>query len=908
MIQDMELVEARAKLSAEEQIGLEDLENKEWLESLEYVLRTAGRDRAVALLEGLERYAYLHGVQLSYKLQTPYINTIPVGHQPEYPGNLELEQRIANILRWNTVAIVQQANKKADGIGGHISTYASIAELMEMGFNHFFRGRDAGVERDLVFYQGHMSPGVYARSFLEGRFSADDLSKFRRDLTGGPGRIVTSYPHPWLMPDYWEFPTVSMGLGPLQAIYQARFMRYLEDRGLKPKSSAKGWAFLGAGEQDEVETLGGLRVAATEELDNLIFVINANLQRLDGPVRGNSKVIQELERIYRGNGWNVIKIVWGSAWDELLAKDTEGVLIERFETLVDGESQRYAAYGAKELREKFFNTPELQKLIEGYSDDQLEILTISRGGHDKRKVYAAYKAATEHRGSPTAIIARTVKGYGLGPTAQAKNVAHQVKKLNLEDLKEARDFLGIPVSDEEIEKTPFYHPGADSPEAKYMLERRKALGGLIPERRVDFPHLNTPDAKFFEEFYAGSGEREISTTMAFVRMLTKLVRHPEVGKYIVPIVPDEARTFGMEGVISSVGIYSPKGQLYTPVDAGTVTVYRESATGQLLQEGINEAGATASFIAAGTAYAHWGIPTIPFYIYYSMFGLQRVGDLIWAAADQRTKGFLLGGTAGRTTLNGEGLQHEDGHSHVQALPVPNMPAYDPAFAYELAVILQDGLERMYKNGEDLFYYLTLMNENYVQPPMPEPREEVRQGILKGIYRFSKSGLKKPKGRVQLLGSGTILNEVIEAAKMLEAYGIAADVWSVTSYKALYFDAIEAARYNRLHPTAKQPRKPFIAQALEGTDGPIIASSAYLKALPALLSGHLDRPIHALGTDGFGRSETREALRDFFEVDRNFVTGAALSALAQDGKIEAKIAAETIKKLGINPERENPHKR
>ena len=886
---------------------MEDLETKEWLESLEYVLRTAGRDRVVTLVEALERYAYKHGVMLPYKLRTPYINTIPADHQPAYPGNMELEQRIANILRWNVVATVQQANKKADGVGGHISTYASIAELMEMGFNHFFRGRDAGIERDLVFYQGHMSPGVYARSFLEGRFSDKDLGKFRRDLLAGPGRIVTSYPHPWLMPDYWEFPTVSMGLGPLQAIYQARFMRYLEDRGLKPQSGAKVWAFLGDGEQDEVETLGGLRVAAYEELDNLIFVINANLQRLDGPVRGNSKVIQELEGIYKGNGWNVIKVVWGGAWDELLTKDTKGVLLERFEQLVDGESQRYAAYGGKELREKFFNTPDLQALIEGYSDDDLEILTLSRGGHDKQKVYAAYKAATEHRGSPTVIIARTVKGYGLGPQAQAKNVAHQVKKLTLEDLKEARDFLGIPIKDEDLEKTPFYHPGPDSPEVKYMLQRRKALGGLIPERQVNFPRLNTPDSAFFEEFYAGSGGREISTTMAFVRMLTKLVRHPEVGKLVVPIVPDEARTFGMEGVISSVGIYSPKGQLYTPVDAGTVTVYRESQTGQLLQEGINEAGATASFIAAGTAYAHWGVPTIPFYIYYSMFGLQRVGDLIWAAADQRTKGFLLGATAGRTTLNGEGLQHEDGHSHVQALPVPNMPAYDPAFAYELAVILEDGLRRMYKDGEDIFYYLTLMNENYVQPAMPEPKEQTKEGILKGLYLFKKSGLKKPKGRVQLLGSGTILNEVIKAAEMLEEYGVAADVWSVTSYKALYYDAIETARTNRLNPGAKA-KLPYVAQCLNATEGPIIASSDYMKVLPEAVSGYLSRPIHTLGTDGFGRSETREALRDFFEVDARNVVVASLAALRSEGKFNTNQVSEAIKKLGLDPKREAPHKR
>ncbi len=906
MVEDRELIAARAGLSAKEQIQLEDLENQEWRESLEYVLRSAGRDRVAQLMEMLENYAYHQGVVIHDKVDTPYVNTISLEHQPPYPGDPLLEERIANILRWNTIAIVQQANKKADGIGGHISTYASIAELMEMGFNHFFRGQDSP-DRDLVFYQGHMSPGVYARSFLEGRLNEHDLGKFRRELLGGPGRGLSSYPHPWLMPDYWEFPTVSMGLGPLQAIYQARFMRYLEDRGLKPKTNAKVWAFLGDGEQDEVETLGGLRVAAYEELDNLVFVVNANLQRLDGPVRGNSKVIQELESVYRGNGWNVIKVIWGSAWDELFARDTEGALLERMEQLVDGESQRYAAYGGKELREKFFNTPALKKLIEGMSDEDLDRLTLSRGGHDNQKIYAAFKAATEHRGSPTVIIARTIKGYRLGPTAQAKNVAHQVKKLTLEDLREARDCLGIPIPDEELEHTPFYHPGPDSPEVRYMLERRKALGGLIPERRVRAYQLNTPDLAFFEEFLTGSGGREISTTMAFVRMLTKLVRHPEVGKYIVPIVPDEARTFGMEGVISSVGIYSPKGQLYTPVDAGTVTVYRESETGQLLQEGINEAGAMCSFIAAGTAYAHYGIPTIPFYIYYSMFGLQRVGDLVWAAGDQRTKGFLLGATAGRTTLNGEGLQHEDGHSHVLALPVPNMPAYDPAFAYELAVILQDGLKRMYQDGEDIFYYITLMNENYPQPPMPEPRDTTREGILRGMYLFKKSELMKPKARVQLLGSGTILNEVIKAAGMLEAYGVAADVWSVTSYKALYYDALETARTNRLNPSSKA-KLCYAAQCLNPTEGPIVAASDYMKVLPDAISGYLNRPIHSLGTDGYGRSETREALRDFFEVDARHVAFSALSALRTEGKINVNTLSEAIKTLGIDPRREQPHKR
>lgn len=904
---DLELVEARAQLSAEAQVALEDLENREWQESLEYVLRTAGRDRVVALLEQLERLAVREGIRLPNRLSNPYINTIPPQLQPAYPGDAALERRIANILRWNTVAIVNQANRASDGIGGHISTYASIAELMEMGFNHFFRGPERGSDRDLVFYQGHMSPGVYSRSFLEGRLSADDLRNFRRELTPGPGRGLSSYPHPWLMPDYWEFPTVSMGLGPIQAIYQARFTRYLEDRGLKPRSTAKVWAFLGDGEQDEPETLGALHLAAREELDNLIFVVNANLQRLDGPVRGNSKIIQELERHYRGMGWHVIKVIWGSAWDALLARDTRGVLIERMEQLVDGESQRYAAYGARELREKFFNTPELQALIAGYTDEQLEELTLSRGGHDSAKVFAAFKAATDHRGSPTVIIARTVKGYGMGPTAQAKNVAHNVKKLTLDDLREAREFLDIPIPDDQLEQTPFFHPGPDSPEVRYMLERRSALGGLIPERQVRTGSIDTPNLEFFDEFLSGSGGREISTTMAFVRMLTKLLRHPVVGKMVVPIVPDEARTFGMEGLISTAGIYSPKGQLYEPVDSGTVTVYRESTTGQILEEGITEAGAMSSFIAAGTAYSHWGLPTIPFYVYYSMFGLQRVGDLVWAAADQRTRGFLMGATAGRTTLNGEGLQHEDGHSHVLALPIPHLMAYDPAFAYELAVILQEGMRRMHHNGEDLIYYITLMNENYVQPPMPEPRQEVQQGILRGIYRFQQSGLKRPKARVQLLGSGTILNEVIEAARLLEGYGVAADVWSVTSYKALYLNAIETARTNRLNPG--QPAQPcYAAQVLNPTRGPIVAASDYLKALPELLSGHLNRPIQALGTDGFGRSESRQALRDFFEVDRNHITLAALSALVADGQFEASVAQKAMQTLGIDPDRPQPHYR
>ncbi|MEN2981725.1 MAG: pyruvate dehydrogenase (acetyl-transferring), homodimeric type, partial [Thermus sp.] len=667
------LKEALQALSAEERARLRQVENREWVESLEYVLRVEGWERAEELLRLLDEYLYLQGYFPENRLSTPYLNTIPREKEPPYPGDLELERRIVNILRWNAAMMVARANKRAEGIGGHISTYASIAELYEVGFNHFFRGPEAGLDRDLVFFQGHSSPGIYARAFLEGRLSEADLENFRREVhppvPGGRG--LSSYPHPWLMPDFWEFPTVSMGLGPIQAIYQARFMRYLEDRGLKPKSSAKVWAFLGDGEHDEPETVGALHLAAREGLDNLVFVVNANLQRLDGPVRGNSKVIQELERLYRGAGWRVIKIVWGAAWDRLIARDREGHLLRRFEALVDGESQRYAAFGGKELRERFFNTPELQALIQGMTDEELTELTRSRGGHDLKKIYAAYKAAVEHRGSPVVILARTIKGYGMGPTAMAKNVAHQVKKLTEEDLKEARAFLGIPVPEERLSELPYYHPGPDSPEVRYLQERRKALGGFVPERRVRFQGgLEVPGEDFFQEFYEGSGGREISTTMAFVRILAKLLRHPTIGKLLVPIVPDEARTFGMEALIAQVGVYSPQGQLYIPVDAGTLTAYKESKEGQILEEGITEAGAMADFIAAGTAYAHWGIPTIPFLITYSMFGLQRIGDLVWAAADQRTRGFLLGATAGRTTLEGEGLQHQDGQSPLYALAAP----------------------------------------------------------------------------------------------------------------------------------------------------------------------------------------------------------------------------------------------
>ena len=901
-----ELIQARKSLSPEESALLEKIENEEWRESLEYVLQTAGPKRVEALFNHLDEYLYLQGVVLKNRLSTPYLNTIPKEKEPPYPGDLELEERIANILRWNVAAMVTRANKKTDGIGGHVSTYASIAELYEVALNHFLRGEGAGLDRDLVFFQGHSSPGIYARAFLEGRLSEADLENFRREVhpPRPEGRGLSSYPHPWLMPEFWEFPTVSMGLGPIQAIYQARFMRYLEDRGLKPKSSAKVWAFLGDGEHDEPETVGALHLAARENLDNLIFVVNCNLQRLDGPVRGNSKIIQELERLYRGAGWNVIKVVWGSAWDRLIAKDKEGHLLRRFEALVDGESQRYAAFGEKELKERFFNTPELKALIQDLTDEELDELTRSRGGHDPLKLFAAFKAAVEHRGSPTVILARTIKGYGMGPTAMAKNVAHQVKKLSLEDLREARDFLKIPIPDEKLPEVPYYHPGPDSEEVRYLLKRREALGGPIPKRTVRFKGgLNVPKEDFFQEFYEGSGGREISTTMAFVRILTKLLRHKEIGKLIVPIVPDEARTFGMEALIAQVGIYSPQGQLYIPVDEGTLTAYRESKEGQILEEGITEAGAMADFIAAGTAYAHFGVPTIPFFILYSMFGLQRVGDLVWAAADQRTRGFIMGATAGRTTLMGEGLQHQDGQSHVYALAVPTLLAYDPAYAYELAVILEEGLRRMYEVGEDVFYYITIENENYVHPPMPEPRPEVKEGILKGLYLFQRSEVEGPG--VQLLGSGPLLPEAVRAAKLLEEFGVAADVWSVTSYKALYLDAIEKERQKRL---MGQDGLPFAVEKLSATEGPIVAVSDYLRVLPNLIRGYLDRPFCSLGTDGFGRSDTREALRDFFEVDARHIALAALGLLVEEGKLEKGRLEEARAAWGLSMTEVPPWKR
>ncbi|MFC4426926.1 pyruvate dehydrogenase (acetyl-transferring), homodimeric type [Deinococcus navajonensis] len=895
----------RAGLPPQERTKLNEVETQEWLDSLAYVLTDAGRRRAAELLEDLDHYAYFHGAPIEFKQNTPYINTIPAEDQPEYPGDLELERRIRNIMRWNAVAMVVKANKKSDGIGGHLSTYASATELLEVGFNHFFRGHGAGPDRDLVFYQGHASPGVYARSFLEGRFDEARLNRFRRELSK-EGEGLSSYPHPWLMPDYWEFPTVSMGLGPIQAIYQARFIKYLENRGLKPQGDAKVWAFLGDGEMDDPQSVGAIRFAAYENLDNLIFVLNANLQRLDGPVRANSKVIQEFEALFRGAGWNVIKVIWDSKWDELLQKDWGGHIVKRFELLVDGESQRYAAFGGKELREHFFNTPELKELISDWSDADLELL--NRGGHDVHKVYAAYASAVKHKGSPTIIIPRTVKGYGLGETAQARNVAHQVKKLEFDALKGLRDLLELPLTDEQVEHLDYYHPGPDSPEVKYVQERRAALGGFIPARQVEYPHPSIPTGEFYEEFSKGSGERAVSTTMAAVSILSKLLRDKQIGKYIVPIVPDEARTFGMDALVPRIGIYSPRGQTYRPVDFGSLMAYKEAKDGQMLEEGITEDGAMASWIAAGTAYAHHGVPTIPFYVFYSMFGMQRIGDLVWAAADQRARGFLLGATAGRTTLAGEGLQHQDGNSQLQAYVVPNLKVYDPAFAYELAVIFETGIQRMYVDGIDEFYYVTIDNENERQPAMPDDgrtHEEIRQGIVRGLYRFQ-SAANPGALRAQLLASGPAMGAAQEAVKLLEQYGVAADLWSVTSYKELHQDALLAQRHNMLHPT-EAPRVPYVAQQLsaENAPGVLVSVSDYVKLGADGLNGHLDRKLWTLGTDGFGRSEAREELRDFFEVDARHVVLATLYALQRDGQVTGEVVAQAIRDLGIDPEREAP---
>ncbi len=878
--------------------GLEVVESREWLDSMDYVLRYRGKDQAVSLLRQLEMHCKQAGVQIPFTASTPYINSIPADEQAPFPGSQEIERRIKSLVRWNALAMVVRANRESEGIGGHISTYASSATLYEIGFNHFFRGKGEGTEGDQIYFQGHGAPGVYSRAFLLGRLPVQKLENFRRELKPGGG--LSSYPHPWLMPDFWEFPTVSMGLGPIMSIYQARFNRYLEDRGLKAPSDRKVWAFLGDGETDEPETLGAITLASREKLDNLIFVINCNLQRLDGPVRGNGNIIQELEAAFRGAGWNVIKVIWGSDWDPLIEKDRDGLLVRRMNELVDGELQKLSIESGSYIREHFFGKyPQLLELVKHLSDDQIRRLRL--GGHDPLKVYAAYKAATEHKGQPTVILARTIKGYGLGEGGEGKNVTHQQKKLNEEELRAFRSRFGIPISDDEISSLPFYRPPEDSPEMQYLKARRAELGGFLPKRVVKSRPISVP-AEVFEEFSKGTEGRKASTTMVFVRMLAKMLRDETIGHLIVPIVPDEARTFGMEALFRQVGIYSHIGQLYQPVDIDTLLYYKEAKNGQILEEGITEAGAMSSFIAAGTAYATHGINTIPMFIYYSMFGFQRVGDLIWAAGDLRAKGFLLGGTAGRTTLAGEGLQHQDGNSQLFAYAYPTVMAYDPAFAYELSVIVQEGLRRMYEKEENIFYYLTVMNENYEHPAMPG---DVREGILKGMYRFNQSPLKNATAQAQLFGSGAILPEVIKAQQILgEKYGVAADVWSITSYKELYKDAISTERWNMLHPTQAQ-RVPYVARALQNAPGVLVAASDYVKTLPLSIARWMPRTLNALGTDGFGRSENRASLRDFFEVDARFVTLRTLSALAKEGKIKPDVVQQAIKDLEINPEKPDP---
>src|SRR5712671_4639740 len=879
--------------------GIDPQEMQEWFESFDAVLKEEGPEAATLLLDRLRERALTLGVGPAFTANTPYVNTIPVEKQSIFPGDQEIERRIKSLIRWNALAMVVRANRVDHSIGGHISTYASAATLFEVGFNHFFRGRTEEFEGDTVYLQGHASPGVYARAFLEGRLSAKKLENFRRELRPDGG--LSSYPHPWLMPDFWEYPTVSMGLSPLMAIYQARFNRYLEDRAIKPKTNAKVWAFLGDGETDEPETLGAITLASRENLDNLIFVINCNLQRLDGPVRGNGKIVQELEAAFRGAGWNVIKVLWGSDWDPLFERDVDGLLVKGLGEMVDGEAQKLVVESGAYVRQHVFGTdPRLLKMVENVPDEALRTLRV--GGHDPRKVYAAYKSAVEHTGSPTVILARTIKGYGLGESGEGRNITHQQKKLNEEELREFRSRFGIPINDEQLADTPFYRPSEDSREIQYLRARRQELGGYVPSRKVRSKPLVADHDALFREFLTGSDGREVSTTMAFVGMLRQMLRDPEIGKLVVPIVPDEARTFGMESLFRQVGIYSSRGQLYEPVDQHTLLYYKEAKDGQILEEGITEAGSMTSFIAAGTAYAAHGINTIPFFIYYSMFGLQRISDFIWAAADMRCRGFMLGGTAGRTTLAGEGLQHQDGNSHILALPIPTLRAYDPAFAYEIAVIIQDGIRRMYKDGENLFYYITVMNEAYAMPPMPAGAEE---GILKGMYKVRASEMKKPKLRAQLFGSGAILNEALRAQEILEQkYSVAADVWSVTSYKELYVDAIETERWNRLNPGDKA-RVPYVSRCLADSQGVLVAASDYLKTLPNMIAKWMPRRLAALGTDGFGRSEGRTSLRDFFEVDAKFIVLATLHELSADGKIEAKVVDKAIEDLGIVKTKPNP---
>ncbi len=868
---------------------VDPLESTEWLDALEAVISRDGPDRARELLATVFAAARLRGLHPAADLSTPYVNTIPVEVEAQVQDKTALEHRLRSLVRWNAIAIVLRANKESSELGGHIASFQSAATLYEVGFNHFWHAPSATHGGDLVFIQGHSSPGVYARAYLEGRLTEDEMNRFRTEVGGGG---LSSYPHPWLMPNFWQFPTVSMGLGPLMAIYQARFMKYLAGRGIADTAGRKVWAFVGDGEMDEPESMGAISLAGRERLDNLVFVVNCNLQRLDGPVRGNGKIIQELETNFRGAGWNVIKVIWGRRWDRLLAADTEGRLVRRMEEVVDGEYQTLKSRDGAYVREHFFGPdPELARMVESWSD--AEIWSLNRGGHDPQKVYAAYAAAVAHTGQPTVILAKTIKGYGMGEAGEGQNITHQQKKMNEKVLFGFRDRFGLDLTDDEVRDVSFYRPPENAPEMRYLRERREALGGSLPQRRVEAPPLTVPELSVFHAQIEGTGEREISTTMAFVRILSTLLRDKQLGPHVVPIVPDESRTFGMEGLFRQLGIYSQVGQLYTPQDSEQLMSYREHEQGQILQEGINEPGAFSSWIAAATSYANHGVSMLPFYIYYSMFGFQRIGDLAWAAGDSRARGFLIGGTSGRTTLNGEGLQHEDGHSHVLASMIPNCVAYDPAYAYELAVIIRDGLRRMISEHEDVFFYLTVMNENYAQPAMPEGAEE---GILRGMHVVSSHA----EAQIHLLGSGAILREVLAGADLLrEEFGVAADVWSVTSFTELRRDGMAVERHNRLHP-ADEPRTSHLERALGGRSMPVVASTDYVRALPDGIRPWVRGPYTVLGTDGFGRSDYRKALRRFFEVDRHHVVVAGLHAL---GRIED--AASAIARFGIDPGTEAP---
>lgn len=881
-------------------VGANSDDTQRWFRSLEdvleYVLRTQQSERAGFFVDNLIDRLREAGINVPPIVHTPYVNSIPPEKEPEYPGDRELERRIKSILRWNAMAMVVNANRGDLGLGGHISTYASCATLYEIGYNHFFRGPDGDHPADLVYFQGHATPGNYARAYLEGRISVKLLQNFRQELAEGGG--LSSYPHPYLMPDFWQFPTVSMGLGPIMSIYHARFNKYLLSRGFI-KAEPKVWCFMGDGESDEPESLGALTLGSRENLENLIWVVNCNLQRLDGPVRGNGKIIQELEGLFRGAGWNVIKVIWGSDWDELFARDSKGLLLKRMEETVDGEFQKYTVETGAYIRKHFFGKyPELKEMVNHLTDDQLTKLL--RGGHDSQKVYAAYKAAMDHKGSPTVILAKTVKGYGLGEAGEGRNISHQQKKLNEKELREFRERFSVPISDEEIADCPFYKPDENAPEMDYLRKRRKALGGSLPQRKITAKPLQVPTREEFAEFYKGSGSRAPSSTAAFASILGRLLRDKKIGRHIVPIIPDEARTFGLDPLFREVGIYSSKGQLYEPVDKQSLSYYHEAKDGQILEEGITEAGSMSSFIAAGTAYANHGVHMMPFFIYYSMFGFQRVGDLIWLAGDIRAKGFLLGATSGRTTLNGEGLQHQDAHSVLIGTTIPTMLVYDPAFGYELAIIIQDGMRRMYQENEDIFYYLTLYNENYVMPAMPEGCED---GILKGLYKF-KAG-EKGKHKAHILGSGAIIQQALKAQEILARdYDVSADVWSATSYKRLRYDAIEAERWNLLHPEEK-PKKPYVQELLEKEKGPFIAVSDQLKTVPDQIAPWVPGGLTTLGTDGFGRSDTRKRLRRFFEIDAETTVVATLYALFKKGEVPAKLVSKAIKDLGIDPEKSHP---